>query len=433
MKNKIIILFILIIQSINAQLNYALDTIDKTKRELFKTTFIESNEIFLEELSTKYKGKRLKMLEKNMEEFQKDFKEQLDERKFLFDERFLNKVKEILDHFKETNPQVPKNTRILVSKSPVLNAYCLPDGTFIINMGLFYWLNNEDQVAGVIAHEISHKILEHSIKTQLKAIDEELSTQNKDAIRKLKSLKFNKTDKAFSIFKDKLYARGEMRKKHEYEADSLGYILLKNTKYNKLDYIESLRLMEKYDTIKPKEVKKETYKKLFQLENQPFKEEWMKTEDFSIYDYSYKEKLNKDSIATHPEMEQRIKRLEKNFSELINSKTNEPSEEYKKLDKLAGYNYIPSLMFSEDYGICIYICMSRLQREDLSEEDKKYYEKYLGENFQKIHKARKDYTLNRYLDRIEPKEHDESYIQFLSFMWNLNLNEIKNIADFYSK
>ena len=90
-------------------------------------------------------------------------------------------------------------------------------------------------------------------------------------------------------------------------------------------------------------------------------------------------------------------------------------------------------MFSEDYGICIYICMYRLQKEDIAEEDKKYYEKYLGENFQKIYKARKDYTLNRYLDRIEPKEHDESYIQFLSFMWNLNLNEIKNIADFYSK
>lgn len=432
MKYNIFILFFFILINANAQIDYTLDTIDKPKREKFINEFKLSNESLLENLSSMYDGKRLKMLKNNLKEFEKDYTEEIKERKFLFDARFLDKATEILNHFKETNPNVPKNTKILVSKDPVLNAYCLPDGTFVINIGLFYWLNNEDQVAGVIAHEISHKILEHSIKTQLKSIDDELSSENKNAIRNIKNQKFNKKDKAFSLFKNKLYARGELKKKHEYEADSLGYLLLKKTKYNALDYIESLRLMEKYDTLKPKIVKNETYKKLFNLKNQPFKEEWMKVEDFSIYDYTYKEKLNKDSIKSHPELEQRIKKLENIFPELKNSKSNEPNEDFKKLEKLANYNLIPNLMFSEDYGICIYICMRKLQNEDISKDDEIYYKKLLGENFQKIYKARKDYTLNRYLERIEPKDQDESYIQFLSFMWNLNLQEIKNIADNYT-
>ena len=61
------------------------------------------------------------------------------------------------------------------------------------------------------------------------------------------------------------------------------------------------------------------------------------------------------------------------------------------------------------------------------------HKKLLGEGFKKIYQARKEYKLNRYLDRIDPKNQSESYIQFLSFMWNLSLEEIKNIADFYDK
>jgi hypothetical protein len=89
-------------------------------------------------------------------------------------------------------------------------------------------------------------------------------------------------------------------------------------------------------------------------------------------------------------------------------------------------------MFFEEYGLCIYMYGKTSKRKN-TEEDKKYYLKLLGENFREIFKARKEYTLNRYFDRVEPKEQNDSYIQFLSFMWNLNLNEIKNIADFYSK
>jgi Zn-dependent protease with chaperone function len=434
MKKIFLLLTILHFSHSKAQLNFTLDTIDKPRREVFLKDFELSNEQFIEELSNKYNGKRSKMLKKNLEEFQKEFALEIKERNFLFDERFQKKATEILEHFKETNSEVPKYTKILVSKNPSLNAYCLPNGTFVINMGLFYWLNNEDQVAGIIAHEISHKILEHSIKTQLKSIDDELSSKNKDEVRQIKKQKYNKSEKAFNLFKNKLYARGDIRKKHEYEADSLGYVLLKNTKFNKLDYIGTLRLMEKYDTIKPNTISKDIYKKLYNIENQLFNENWMKLDDFSMYDYSqYKEKMNKDSLSSHPETNDRIARLEKIFPELKNTKSNQPTPEFIELEKLASYNIVPNLMFFEEYGLCIYICMGKLQKEKITEEDKKYYQKLFGQNFQKIYKARKEYTLNRYLDRVEPKEQNDSYIQFLSFMWNLNLNEIKNIADFYSK
>ncbi len=66
-------------------------------------------------------------------------------------------------------------------------------------------------------------------------------------------------------------------------------------------------------------------------------------------------------------------------------------------------------------------------------ENNEFFKEWLGKSFQKIYEARKNYTLNRYLERISPKEQSESYQQFLSFMWNLKLDEIKQIADFYTK
>ena len=175
---------------------------------------------------------------------------------------------------------------------------------------------------------------------------------------------------------------------------------------------------------------KKSINKAFDLPTQKFKEDWLKKEDFSSYDYSqYQEKLHLDSISTHPETDQRIKKLQILFKDL-NTNQNlvvQPTTEFKTLQNVAEHEQVPNMYFSEDYGAAIYMCLSRIEQQ----KNEPYYKKWLGKCFSKIYDARKGYKLNRYLDRIEPKEHSESYQQFLSFMWNLKLEEIKNIRDYY--
>ncbi|MGL6038581.1 MAG: hypothetical protein ACRC0E_06810 [Soonwooa sp.] len=60
-------------------------------------------------------------------------------------------------------------------------------------------------------------------------------------------------------------------------------------------------------------------------------------------------------------------------------------------------------------------------QDNLDDKAAKYYLVLL---FNKIYDVRKTYTLNRYLDKIEPHKQSLSSQQFLSFMWNLNLDEI---------
>ena len=72
--------------------------------------------------------------------------------------------------------------------------------------------------------------------------------------------------------------------------------------------------------------------------------------------------------------------------------------------------------------------MKRLEEES----DDSYYKKWLGINFNAIYEAKKKYQLNRYVDRLVPNKQSESYQKFINFIWNLDLNEIKVIADHYN-
>ena len=59
------------------------------------------------------------------------------------------------------------NIRILKDSSP--NAFVFPNGTLIINTGLLSLIKSESELIAVLAHEIAHFVLEHTLKNIRKA------------------------------------------------------------------------------------------------------------------------------------------------------------------------------------------------------------------------------------------------------------------------
>lgn len=408
-----------------------IDTADYIQRKAFLKYFEGNNEATVKRLRAQYSGKTGSELSKIYKEFGTDFEKQVKNKDFIFKSEFEASIQSMIQRLKKNNPKIPQDLKILIAKDNTPNAYCLADGTFVINMGLYSWLNNEEQIAAVISHELGHKIEEHSLKTFLKIIEQD--KQDKIVVENIKSTTTSRSQsqnqKAFDIFKNTVYKKGVERRQSEMQADSLGYVIFRNSDFKKAEFVNALQRLQDFDTISPRELKVETYKKLFNLPKQAFNEKWMKKEDFSLYNYNfYKEKLNKDSLASHPEVSRRIEMLKRTFAELKTPAASEkPSDLFVALQKTARMEILPSYFHSEDYGLGIYAAMQFLQ----DEEEEKYYKSWLGKCFAKIYEARKNYNLNRYLDRIEPKNQSESYQQFLNFMWNLSLEEIKNIADYY--
>ena len=54
--------------------------------------------------------------------------------------------------------------QVFVIRSPLPNAMALPNNVIYINSGLFTLLDSEDQLAGIVAHEIAHITERHAIK-----------------------------------------------------------------------------------------------------------------------------------------------------------------------------------------------------------------------------------------------------------------------------
>ncbi|MFY7846981.1 MAG: M48 family metalloprotease [Chryseobacterium gambrini] len=427
MKKLISLLLIHFVITAFGQMYKPLDTADYAQRKEFLRNFAANTESLSKKSRSDYPGKTGNELSKIYKEFDKEFEKKVKEKDFAFNSVFDAKVKNLIERLRKNNSQIPQNLKILIAKDNTPNAYCFADGTFVINMGLFNWLNNDDQLAAVISHELGHKISEHTLKTFLSMIEQD--KMDKMVVQDIKSTKENRNQRAFDVMKNRIYRKGAENRKQEMQADSLGYVVFKNSDFKKAEYVNALKRLEDFDTISPRELKVETYKKYFNLPKQEFKDKWLKKEDFSLYNYNhFKEKLNKDSLKSHPEMVLRINNLKKLFPELKNDVPDEkPSDSYSTVEKIARMETLPNFYHSEDYGVGIYASLQFLQ----DNEEEKYYKNWLGKCFAKIYEARKNYNLNRYLDRVDPKNQSESYQQFLNFMWNLSLDEIKNIADYY--
>ncbi|MCB1763392.1 MAG: M48 family metalloprotease [Gammaproteobacteria bacterium] len=61
-------------------------------------------------------------------------------------------------------PEFSDTVVIRVMDSPDLNAFALPNGSVYLNLGIIARMENEAQLATVIAHEISHFKFQHSLK-----------------------------------------------------------------------------------------------------------------------------------------------------------------------------------------------------------------------------------------------------------------------------
>lgn len=432
MTRKLIVLMCFLLSVAGISQTYkAIDTADYLQRKDFLRNFTAGNEALIKGLKTQYSGGIGSEMSKIYKEFGTDFEDQVKNKDFVFKSEFDAVIKSLVQRLRKNNPKVPQDLKILIARDNTPNAYCLADGTFVINMGLYNWMDNEAQVAGVISHELGHKIEDHTLKSVLNIVQQ--NKLDKTTVQNIKETtdrqSQGRNEKAFDILKNRIYKKSVEKRNLEIQADSLGYVIFKNSDFKKNEFINALQKLQTFDTISPRELKVETYKKLYDLPKQAFKDKWLKKEDFSLYNYNfYKEKLNKDSLASHPEMVKRLERLKKTFPELNTSvKAEKPSEAYSALKKTARMEILPNFFHSEDYGLGIYTAMQFLQ----DGEEEQYYKGWLGKCFTKIYEARKNYNLNRYLDRVEPKNQSESYQQFLNFMWNLSLEEIKNISDYY--
>lgn len=407
-----------------------IDTSDYEQR----TSTIKNQQKNFEELQASFKKEFKKKMRLEVsaayKDLQEDFEKNVEKKRLIFDTDFNTYIDSLKQVLITGNPSLnANNLHIYLSRHNAPNALNMGNGIIILNIGLFKYLENEDQLASVISHEIAHQSLEHVKQNIVYKAALNTSKEKQQLAKTIKKEKYNQYDKAFGIMKELIYANSKLHKKQELEADSLGFEYFNKTSFTKIDFIKALERLEELDTLPSIELKKDTYASFFNLPKLPFKEEWLKMEDFSTYNYEhYKKKIEEDSVKSHPEILERIASLKNRYpKEFSNTKSKKPENRFLALQKIARQEDVANWHYIEKYGASIYLCLYKLEKNPTNT----YYKKWLGKNFAALYQAKKKYIFNRYVDRVIPNKQSENYQQLISFLWNLNLNELQEIADYY--
>ena len=133
---------------------------------------------------------------------------------------YLNGIKnEILDKNNIDNEKEFEWKLRIIRDDTTLNAFCTPGGYIFVYTGIIKYLENEDDFAGVLGHEMGHAALRHSTQSMTKQYGTGIFLQALgydrsilvNAIRQLGSLSYSRC--------------------HETQADEYSVSLLSGTKY----------------------------------------------------------------------------------------------------------------------------------------------------------------------------------------------------------
>lgn len=426
MKIKIILITFFISQFFYSQVLKRNDTInDPNKLSLFSADFESRTPQLISQLESHKIGDQktisslIKIRKKIVLEFAKN-------QYIYFDEESEKYLNDVFQKLLLANKIPNQNLKIYINRETNPNAFSIGDGIFFINISLICKMDNVDELYFVFSHELSHYLLDHFEKT-IVLEEKSLSTYKK----KSKNItKKNKFEQSISAMKDYTYFNKNSSRRQEKEADSLGFVLFKNVSNNDFS---AEKILTKFDSISPIEIAQidlDDFKKEFQTNDLKFNDDWI---DLALYkSYYYRNGrsdvfgLDRDSVATHPEITERIQILKKQFRTGQNNLQTKNNEFSSLKLKMINQNLM-SYYLSEEYGKGLYYSL-QLEKINLASD----FEKNLKSIFyEKLYESRKNHSYKKYVDDVDISHQTKNYSMFLSILENLSLSDLLKLKEYY--
>ncbi|WP_207535667.1 M48 family metallopeptidase [Desertivirga arenae] len=260
-----------------------------------------------------------------------------------------------------------KNSRLIVTRSYIDNAFATGDGTVFINAGLIASLRNEDQLAFVIAHELAHGIMNHvqkNISNYLGSLyDKDLQAEYSKIIKN--GYNTNKRVKALlmKVSSNNLYHR----RKDESAADSMAFYILKRAGYDPAEAYNALKIFD-LDPLASSSVFEKQAEFFSCIEN------WKRTPENtsakSIFNVKAEVVDTPDSLKTHPDCKVRMAAVRNLLLETGRDTTaellvsNDPG--FKKVKILAQYEAAQAMFDNEYFDKSLYTALCGLDPDNES-------------------------------------------------------------------
>jgi beta-barrel assembly-enhancing protease len=297
--------------------------------------------------------------------------------KVLFGDSISLYINDIAKELLKDKPELYSKLQFYTLKSSIPNASSTAHGVIFFNIGLFAKLNNEAEVAFILAHEISHYIAEDPVNSYLDKIE----------IIKGKE-RFNSKS-----IDDKISQLGVYSRTIEYKADSLATVLFLNSKYASNNISSALKCL---------------YYSHLPAFKDPFDKSFFNSTDFTVPECFFSDSISPilpikddyDENKTHPNILKRLKLVDDLTKGSDNSSKKDflvSKERFQETKELALFELVRLHLTNSEYGDAIYLSYCLLKKYPKNEYlllnvAKALYGLCKYKNASEFHKAAVSYT-----------------------------------------
>ena len=257
---------------------------------------------------------------------------------FLYNKEIVDYVNGIITELISANKGlVPTRPLLLIDRDESVNAYAIGSNVLAVNLGLIRYVNTREELALIIAHELSHNILNHAENAMRQKAELLTSDEYNESLKDVLTSKYGRLTKLKEVLKTYSFSRSKHTRYKESEADSLAIVLLNNSKipFNAECFLRLDSTDNEYRT-----ALKQPTKAYFTSFNLNLNDQWFvkKSKGLSSrnYNFSRGEDLT-DSLKTHPECVERYNAT-KGLSSSVVSNTPIPASIHEAADKMIVWN-----------------------------------------------------------------------------------------------
>lgn len=299
------------------------------------------------------------------------------------DSLLLKKCNAVLKRISTSNSKYNFDSiKVYINRSLIPNAVCYGEGTIMINLGLLLWVDNDDELAFILAHEFSHQLLNHADQKVKKSIAALTSEDFVKELKKIKKAEYGKYQRYKDLMKDLNLESSKHSRFKESEADSLGIIFANNAGYNTKLGSRVLLKLDNADEIF--ESKKVYNTKDFFAETGVDISSFTTTSKYNglskVAIVATEDKLA-DSLKTHPDCSKRYEAINgKGVKPIINC-CSALTNDYKEVKERAMVEITRYVYENGSLTFCIHMCAFALKNN----YDATYYKSMLATSFSKIY------------------------------------------------
>ena len=336
-------------------------------------------------------------------------------------------VQQIYHDILKANPGLPP-TRLVVTRNPIPNASALLDGTILFNVGLISRLENESQLAAVLCHELAHVVSRHVEKGIFSYLDRVHSKDFKKDLKAIEKEEFNTHDKLRKLIMGMSMNTLYHKRSHESQADSLGYVLLTNTRFDASQAYTMLQLLDVVDEPYLKEGP--AYAQFFGCQHNTvaFGEQAKKTN--SIFQVVKEENAleKSDTLKTHPDCKKRMDYIQQLMAGRTVGATQANDARFAHIKHLCRMETVQSWFDLQYYDYALFDALQLLQAQPNNGflQSMVLLSLYELKRYQLMH----DYA--QVVSNISEGNSD-AFNRFLRTLHELQLSDIRNLSTCFTQ